>query len=267
MTHHRLVSRRIALADMGKAGLAVMVFGAAACSSTDGSASTTEANAPGTTAGASPTTSVPKEAETTTTAVSEGTEFQRVDLGFVSAYILYRAGEAALVDTGVEGSEGAIEAGLGEIGLDWGAVGHIIATHKHPDHIGSLGAVIAAAPDAAVYAGLEDIPAMLQIIEPTPVNDSDDVFGLTIVATPGHTAGHVSVLDTAAGILVAGDAMFNRDGNLTGSLPEFTEDMTIANASVRTLAGFDYETVLFGHGPPIEAGGTQAVEALAATLP
>ena len=45
----------------------------------------------------------------------------RVNLGFVSAYILVRGGEAAIVDTGVAGSARAIEAALGAVGLDWAA--------------------------------------------------------------------------------------------------------------------------------------------------
>ena len=76
-----------------------------------------------------------------------------MNLEFVSAYILYRGGEAALVDTGVEGSAAAIEAALGEAGLDWDSVGHVILTHKHPDHAGSVDEVMAQATGATLYAG------------------------------------------------------------------------------------------------------------------
>jgi hypothetical protein len=40
-----------------------------------------------------------------------------VNLGFVSAYLLVRGGEAAVVDTGVTGSDGAISTALTGIGL------------------------------------------------------------------------------------------------------------------------------------------------------
>src|SRR5688500_13803113 len=57
--------------------------------------------------------------------------WERVNLGFVSAYILIRGGEAALVDTGEAGSEAAIESSLTSIGLGWSNVGHVIITHSH----------------------------------------------------------------------------------------------------------------------------------------
>ena len=75
---------------------------------------------------------------------------------FVSAYVLARGGEAAVVDTGTAGSEGDIAAALERIGLGWDAVGHVIVTHLHGDHAGGLAAVLGAAPDATGYAGQED---------------------------------------------------------------------------------------------------------------
>ena len=54
------------------------------------------------------------------TPVPEGAvQWNRVNLGFVSAYILVRDGEAAVVDTGVAGSEDDIENALTAIGLEW----------------------------------------------------------------------------------------------------------------------------------------------------
>ncbi len=79
--------------------------------------------------------------------------WERVNLGFVSAYILVRGGEAAIVDTGVEDSADEIEASLGKAGLTWAAVGHLILTHHHRDHVGSAADVMDRAPDVAGYAG------------------------------------------------------------------------------------------------------------------
>jgi glyoxylase-like metal-dependent hydrolase (beta-lactamase superfamily II) len=195
-----------------------------------------------------------------------GSSFERVDLGFVSAYLLYRGGEAALVDTGVAGSEADIETALASIGLGWDAVGHVIVTHKHPDHQGSLGAVLALAPSAQVYAGAQDIPAMEAVASPTAVGDGEQVFGLAIIETPGHTAGHISVLDIAAGILVTGDALNGVGGGVAGPDSGFSEDMTVALESVAKLAGFAYEVALFGHGEPVFAGAAEQVSELASSL-
>jgi glyoxylase-like metal-dependent hydrolase (beta-lactamase superfamily II) len=266
MTANRLFDRRMAIVEMGKAGLAIAVFGVAACSNE----STTVPPDSTPTTGESSSTSTPGVTTTTaaapTTIAQVGSSFHQIDLGFVSAYILYRGGEATLVDTGVAGSEGDIEAALGEIGLGWDAVGQLIVTHKHPDHMGSLEAIVALVPDAGVYAGAADIPAMEAVAAPSAVADGDRVFDLEIIETPGHTAGHISVLDPVAGILVAGDALVGVGGGVEGPDPAFSEDMTVATESVSKLAGFSYGTALFGHGPPLLEAASEAVNTLASRL-
>jgi len=87
-----------------------------------------------------------------------------------------------------------------------------------------------------------------------------------VIATPGHTPGHIAVLDPAAGFLIAGDALNESDGMVLGPNPNFSSDMAQANASVQRLAERSYETVVFGHGNPIESGASDAVLALAQTL-
>ena len=90
------------------------------------------------------------------------------------------------------------------------------------------------------------------------------MFGLSIVATPGHTAGHVSVFDGVGGLLVAGDALATVGGPLAGSNPQFTEDAPAAAASVVKLGKLQFETLLVGHGEPILTGASAQVAALAA---
>ena len=129
---------------------------------------------------------------------------------------------------------------------------------------GSIAGVLQEATDAAVYAGQADIP---NIDAPKPIAalaDGDMVFGLRIVATPGHTIGHVAVLDEAGGILVAGDALGTTGGTLAGSNPSFTEDAEQAKASVVKLGRLTFETLLVGHGEPILEGASGQVAALAA---
>jgi glyoxylase-like metal-dependent hydrolase (beta-lactamase superfamily II) len=254
---------------MGKAGLAVMVLGAASCGPEEGSTTTASGAEGSTTAGSAPTTA-PAASTTTgddpTTSVGAGGghRWHRVNLGFVSAYILYRGGEAAIVDTGVGGSEGSIEAALGEIGLGWGDVGTVVVTHLHPDHQGSLQAVIAATTESLPwFAGAADLEGIQAPTEGQAVGDGDTVFdGLDIIETPGHTPGHICVLDPVAGILVAGDALTG-DGGVAGPNPDFTPDMEMANASVAKLASFDYEVALFGHGEPVVSGASTMVAELA----
>ena len=269
MTTHRLINRRMAITELGKAGLAVVVFGTAACS--DGGADATTAapgSTPTTTAGpGTATTAVGSVTTPASTATTGGapSSYQRVNLQFVSAYILYRGGEAALVDTGVGGSAAAIQVALGEAGLEWGAIGHVILTHKHPDHVGSVDEVMTQASGATLYAGAADITEIGSATAPQAVGDGDSVFGLEIIESPGHTPGHISVLDAAAGILVTGDALNGTGGGVGPPDPGFSEDMTVAMESVLKLGGFSYEVALFGHGEPMLEGASTAVAALAAS--
>jgi glyoxylase-like metal-dependent hydrolase (beta-lactamase superfamily II) len=182
----------------------------------------------------------------------------------VSAYVLARAGEGAIVDTGNPGSEAAIAEALQAAGLGWEAVGHVILTHRHGDHVGSVNAILAATSDATVYAGAADISSISADRPITAVGDGDSVFDLRIIASPGHTAGHICVLDDVGGLLVAGDALRTAGGTLAGSNPNFTEDAEQAKATVAKLGTLRYETLLVGHGEPILEGASAQVAALAA---
>jgi glyoxylase-like metal-dependent hydrolase (beta-lactamase superfamily II) len=269
------------LSTLGRGTFAVAIFGAgiAACSDDTGNdglnsrSETTAGSATSSTTDATPTTApAPTTSSPLDSPEVNAVSWERVNLGFVSAYVLSRSGEAAIVDTGVGGSAAEIEAALGSVGLGWEAVGHVILTHSHGDHIGSIADVLEAAPAAQAYAGAEDIPQINAPRELIAVSDGDSVFGLAIVATPGHTPGHISVLDVAGRVLLAGDALNGGDavggeaGTIAGANPQFTADIVVADDSVRKLAGLDIETILFGHGQPIESDAGAQLTALAASI-
>ena len=263
------LTRRLFISRVTKGGLAIAVFGLSACGTDSATTSTavaltTDATPPTTGAiNATPATTSPP---TTTGTARRAVAWERVELGNVSAFVLVRAGEAALVDTGNPGSADAIAAVIEGTGLGWSNVGHVIATHKHPDHVGSLEAVLELAPDAAIYAGAGDVAAINSPRAIQAVGDGDRVFDLEIVETPGHTPGHICVLDTAGGVLLAGDALVGQDGGVAGPPSNFTDDVPMADASVRKLATFDFETILFGHGDPVLALGSDLVREFAASI-
>ncbi len=288
------LDRRTFLMDLGRGTMAFAVLGFAACSD-DGGTPTTGASAttggPGTMPATEPptttqppatsttqppatsTTTQPPATSTTALPVETGVlSWERVNLGFVSAYVLVRDTQAAVVDTGVPGSAGDIEAALGRVGLAWPDVRHVIVTHLHGDHQGSLGDVLTNAPSATGYAGEADIPEISSPRPLTPVGDGDEVFGLQIVHTPGHTPGHIAVFDPEASLLVAGDALNGGDaaggaaGEVAAANPDFSPDMVSADASVQKLAALMPDTILFGHGSPIDGGAAALLSALAASL-
>ena len=261
------LDRRTFLADLGRGAFALAVFGVAGCAS--GTATprpSTSAAASGSGGGSpsNPPSATASAAGSAPPAGGDGVAWERVNLGFVSAYVLVRGGEAAIVDTGVGGSADAIEASLGGVGIDWSAVGHLILTHHHGDHAGSAADVLNRAPDAVGYAGADDFASFGLPRELTTVGDGDEVFGLQIVTTPGHTAGSISVVDPVGGILVAGDAMGTSGGRPTLPNAQFTDDMNQAKASIVKVGGLTFETLLVGHGDPIEGGASPAVAELGA---
>lgn len=258
MHQPRRIGRRTFIADLGKGVTALAVLGTVARPAIGRAQSPSPVAPDGSplapsSPGASPAGSP-----------GAGLTWERVDLGFVSAYILVRAGEAAIVDTGVEGSADAIEASLAGIGLDWSAVGHLVLTHHHGDHVGSAATIMERAPDAVGYAGAEDIPS---ITVPRPlmaVGDGDEVFGMQVITVPGHTAGSIAVLDPGASVLVAGDAVLTAGGPVSLPGAEFTADMEEALRSAIKLGTYTFETLLPGHGEPILTGASAQVAALGA---
>ena len=261
------LDRRTFLADMGRGTFALAVISVVGCGPSGGASATAAATSPaGSVAPPSPTSDTPSADASSAPPVGDGeaVTWERVNLGFVSAYILVRGGEAAIVDTGVGGSAAAIEASLTGVGLDWSAVGHLILTHHHGDHAGSAADVLDRAADAQGYAGAEDLGSITVPRALTAVADGDEVFDLRIVTTPGHTPGSISVLDPVGGIVVAGDALGTAGGRPTLPGEQFTDDMEVAKRSIVKLGDLAFETLLVGHGDPIEAGASALVAQLGA---
>jgi len=158
----------------------------------------------------------------------------------------------------------AIGSTINDLGFTYADVKHVILTHYHGDHAGSIGAVLEAASNATGYAGELDLARIDANL--TPLADEAEVLGMRVVHTPGHTEGHIAVWDELTSTLVAGDAMNGRDGGVTGANPNFTPDMETAADSIRRMAELQFDTVYFGHGEPVLAGAGDAVRDLAAQL-
>ena len=276
MARFEPLHRRAFISQVGKGVLSIAVLGGGlvACADGEGEPATTvggtSAPQPGQ-ATTPPTTAAPPASSAAPTTsgqpAASGVSVERVNLGFVSAYVLVRNGQAAIVDTGVAGSTDAIEESLSSVGLAWNAVGDVVLTHLHGDHIGSVGPVMSAAAEAVGYAGAEDIPSIASPRPLVAVATGDIVFGLDIISTPGHTPGHISVYDPVTRALVAGDAINGAGSGAAGSEvsgvggpnPDFTADMATALASVAAMADLEPEAIFFGHGEPLLEGAADAL--------
>ena len=154
-----------------------------------------------------------------------------------------------------------------------------VVTHAHADHQGSSHAVCEALglplwcgdlDAAAIEDGrirqrmpahpMNDLIARVFPGPPHPVSrrlqEGDEVAGFTVLDTPGHSAGHISLWREADRTLICGDVFTNMD-TITGlpGLHEpkgfFTPDPARNRESMRRLAALRPALVGFGHGRPL----------------
>ena len=164
----------------------------------------------------------------------------------VRCFIVPHATGLTLVDTGFDHSVPLITGRLAELGAEWADVTDVILTHHHPDHVGGLPEVVASAPAATVWAGATDtFPASTKAAE-----DGATIRGLRVVATPGHTAGHLSLLSADDGVLLVGDLAGRQNGELLRAPAVFTADAAEAERSLRKASRLDFTGLYPSHGEP-----------------
>jgi glyoxylase-like metal-dependent hydrolase (beta-lactamase superfamily II) len=184
-----------------------------------------------------------------------------------------------IIDAGLAGSEVDILDAVRELGRSENEVSDIVITHADRDHVGGL-AALAERTGATVWAGEHEA----DVIEGLAAARSGETMrsgavgrrfrpgdslplngGIETIASHGHTAGHVSLFVPGERILIAGDALNNREG-LTGSSPQNTADPELARDAVRKLAALRPETIVFGHGPSLVGSAADRLDRLAASL-
>ena len=197
----------------------------------------------------------------------------------VYIYYLVDRDEVTIIDTGGKGSAPRIVEGLRELGKGAGDVTRILLTHGHQDHAGSASR-LAATTGAPVHVRAGDANHVREgthyqrlkprtllgrlillrrpptSVEATPVastfEDGDEISGMRVTHTPGHSPGHVVFLwPQHGGVLIVGDALFNL-GYLAPA-PIYV-DLQSMLSSVRKISELDFEVACFGHGKPIKQG-------------
>jgi glyoxylase-like metal-dependent hydrolase (beta-lactamase superfamily II) len=219
--------------------------------------------------------------------------YEVAGLGVGRVYLI-DGDEPVLVDTNNPGRADDIAGALEAAGRRVESIRHILLTHWHPDHTGSL-ARLAERSGARVYAGAADAPVIrgerrgeyrtegyygLFVslterrvkLEPSVVHQElrdGDVLpiagGMRVIDTPGHTPGHVSLLLPDRGFAFIGDAYFNVPGFRTG-FGAWTHDPKQHRASMVKLGEMDFDVAYFGHGPPLMKGASAAIRRFAERL-
>ena len=177
-----------------------------------------------------------------------------------------------LVDVGPCGAVDGLRTHLRSLNYDLADVWLVVLSHHDGDHAGGLAefleqvdAVVATHREEAPYVSGERDPIKGDGDRYPPVDvDIELADGvriptfagpMEIVATPGHTPGHLSMYFPAGNLLVAGDALVS-DGDepLAGPKPEFTPEMDRAIESVGTLAALEIDHTVCYHGGYVDHG-------------
>ncbi len=202
--------------------------------------------------------------------------------GLVNVYLLTEPDGYVLIDTGFPKSAEKILKGIKTLGIEPKQIRHIVVTHAHPDHIGSL-AALKKATGAVVYAHADEVEIIktgtgfrnavsapglrnrimftilsrtLKPVEPSTVDHliaDGDTFpfdpDLRAIHIPGHAAGMIALLwERDGGVLFTADACINRGGmKITAAV----EDLEETRRSLVKLAGMTFKYACFGHGAPI----------------
>ncbi len=169
----------------------------------------------------------------------------------VRCYAVAQPSGIVVIDTGMPDAADAIADAVEALGGTFADVRDIVLTHLHMDHIGSLFSIAEQAPLASIYAGGPDSPDIRSPRKVHAMEEGDSVQDLQVLATPGHTPGHVSIFHEGTGTLFIGDAAATDHGEVVRSPAAFTSDASRAEESLERIAALAPDRILFAHGAEI----------------
>lgn len=199
--------------------------------------------------------------------------------GAVNCYLVTEQDGLTLVDTMIGHCGNRIVAVAAQLQAP---IVRIVLTHAHADHIGSLDELHRLLPDAEVLITARDARLLakdrsLQGDEPQvklrggitgaqtrptgTLEDGQVIGSLQVLSTPGHTPGHVSLLEVRDRTLICGDAFATLGGVATSAkanrrfpFPALaTWHRPTALKSAQRLCELNPQRLAPGHGPIVDS--------------
>lgn len=218
-------------------------------------------------------------------------DIYQVDGVNANVFLVADGKELTVIDTGMPRNASKILDYVREIGHQPSDISRILLTHCHMDHVGSAydlkkltnAKVAIHEEDAEYVAGTKSylgpkgvIGILFKAASPffkfksvqpdIMLKENDKVGELTVIHTPGHTPGSISLYDSEREVLFVGDAVRFTDGRIVGPPKRFTPDMKKAVHSIGKISQLEFDVMLSGHGEPLKPNASDRIKEFYASL-
>ena len=206
---------------------------------------------------------------------------------FVYPTVIKDGSNLTLIDTGYPKQIEYIKSALEKDGLDINNIKTIILTHQDIDHIGNVKDILNLVPDIEIISYNEEAgyingtktPCKVEYMERNldkmdengkklyhlfktffennkinvdKVVKNGDIISkgedMKVIATPGHTPGHMCLYIEKYKLLIAGDLLCLKDGNITLCPKELNYNNDMYLQSVNKIRDLELEMIICFHG-------------------